>query len=97
MPINSVRDNENNRWKGNVKKPQKTKAEKNKGGGRGGRGGDRSYGEKVRANWFCCPFKFGFLQLIYKTFLIFKSNLQLALSIILKKRELYVLKHVIFS
>ena len=36
MPINSVRDNENNRWKGNVKKPQNTKAEKNKGGWGGG-------------------------------------------------------------
>ena len=52
------------------------------GGGGGGGGGSRSYGEEVEANWFCCPFKFGFLQLIYKTFLIFRSNLELALSII---------------
>ena len=62
------------------KNPKKTKTEKNKGGGGGG--GGRSYGEEVEANWFCCPFKFGFLQLIYKTFLIFRSNLELALSII---------------
>ena len=29
-----------------------------------------------------------------RTFLIFKSNLELALSIILRERELYELKHV---
>ena len=34
-------------------------------------------------------FKLGFLQLICKASLIFKSNLELALSIILKQRELY--------
>ena len=34
--------------------------------------GNRSYGEKVRAKWFCCGFKLTFLQLICKTFLIFK-------------------------
>ena len=50
----------------------------------------RSYSEKVRAKRFCCPFKLGFLQLICKTSLIFKSNLELALSIILKQRELWV-------
>ena len=47
----------------------------------------------VRAKWFYCVFKLGFLQLICKAFLIFKSNLELALSIILKQRELYELKH----
>ena len=46
--------------------------------------GDRSYNERVRAKWFCCVFKLGFLQLICKASLIFKSNLELALSIILK-------------
>ena len=35
-----------------------------------------------------------FLQLICKASLIFKSNLELALSIILKQRELYESKHV---
>ena len=34
-------------------------------------------------------FKLGFLQLICKASLIFKSNLELALSIILKQRKLY--------
>ena len=44
--------------------------------------GKRSYSERVRAKWFCCAFKLGFLQLICKVSLIFKSNLELALSII---------------
>ena len=35
-----------------------------------------------------------FLQLVCKASLIFKSNLELALSIILKQRELYESKHV---
>ena len=39
-----------------------------------------SYSESLRAKWFCCAFKLGFVQLI------FKSNLELALSIILKER-----------
>ena len=47
---------------------------------------DRSYNEKVRTKWFCYAFKLGFLQLICKTSLIFKSNLELALWIILKQR-----------
>ena len=34
-------------------------------------------------------FKLGFLQLICKASLIFKSNFELLLSIILKERELY--------
>ena len=67
----SVRDNESNRWKRNAKtkskqSKQKTKTEKNKG--------DRSYSERVRAKWFWCAFKLGFLQLICKASLIFKSN-----------------------
>ena len=50
---------------------------------------NRSYSERVRAKWFCCPFKLGFLQLICQASLIFKANLEMALSIILKQRELY--------
>ena len=45
----------------------------------------------------CCAFKLGFLQLICKASLIFKSDLELALSIILKQRELYeshIFKHL---
>ena len=74
------RDNENNGWKKNAKKNKK-KAERSKG--------NRSYSERVRTKWFCWVFKLGFLQLICKASLIFKSNLELALSIILKQRELY--------
>ena len=65
---------------------KKTKTEKNEG--------DKSYSKRVGAKWFCCAFKLGFFQLICKASLIFKSNLELALSIILKERELYMLKHV---
>ena len=67
-------------------KEKQTKTERSKG--------NRSYSERVRAKWFCCAFKLGFLQLICKISLIFKSNLELALSIILKQRELYESKHV---
>ena len=42
--------------------------------------------------WFCCALSF--LQLICKASLIFKSNLELALSIILKERELYESNYV---
>ena len=83
MPIISVKDNENNRWKRHVKKRRKVK--KNKGDGR--------YSE--RDKWFCWAFMLGFLQLICKASLIFNSNLELALSIILKQRELYESKHVV--
>ena len=54
---------------------------------------NRSYSERVRAKWFSCAFKLGFLQLICKASLICKSNVELALSIILKQRELYESKH----
>ena len=60
-----------------------------------GRRGNKGYSERVRGKWFCCAFKLGFLQLICKASLIFKSNLELALSIILKQRELYESKHVV--
>ena len=55
---------------------------------------DRSYSKRVRGKWFCLAFKFGFLQLICKASLIFKSNLVITLSMIFKKRELYEQKHV---
>ena len=47
-------------------KEKQTKAERSKG--------NRSYSESVRANWFCCAFNLGFLQLICKASLVFKSN-----------------------
>ena len=55
--------------------------------------GERSYSKRVRDKCFWA-FKLGFLQLICKASVIFKSNLELALSIILKERELYEPKHV---
>ena len=48
---------------------------------------DTSYSEMLKAKWFCCAFKLGFLQLICKASSIFKSKLELALSINLIKRE----------
>ena len=48
---------------------KQTKTERSKG--------NRSYSERVRAKWFCYAFKLGFLQLIGKASLIFKSNLEL--------------------
>ena len=89
MPMISVGDKENNRWKRNGEKKQTNKDRKGQGGG-----GGRSYSEKVRAKWFWCAFNLGFLQLICKASLSFKSNLELALPITLKQRELYEPKHV---
>ena len=68
-------------------KEKQTKTERSKG--------NRSYGEMVRAKWFCSAFKLGFLQSVFKTSLIFKLNLKLALSIILKQWELYESKYVV--
>ena len=56
-----------------------------------------SYNENVRAKWFCCAFKLGFLQLICKASLNFKSNLELALSFISKEKELYESKYVVIE
>ena len=56
--------------------------------------GDKSYSERVRVKSFCYAFKLSFLQLICEVSLIFKLNLELALSVILKERELYESKHV---
>ena len=85
MSTISVRDNENSRWKRNAKNIQRQKRARE----------NRSYSERVRAKWFCCTFKLAFLQLIHNASLIFKSNLELALSIILKQKELFKSKHVV--
>ena len=84
MPMTSVRDNENNRWKRNQKTTKKETG-KNKM--------EQSYSERVRAKRFSSAFKLGFLQLICKASLNFKSNLELNLSITLKERESYESKH----
>ena len=70
--------------KSKQKKQNRTNKQRQKG-----TRGDRSYNERVRAKCFCCAFKLAFLRLICKASLIFKSNLELALSITLKQRELY--------
>ena len=67
------------------KQKKKRKKKKNKG--------DGTYSKMVRDKWFCSAFKSGFLQLICKASSIFKLNLELALSIILKKREWYESRH----
>ena len=67
-------------------KEKQIKAERSKGNG--------SFSQRVRAEWFCCTCKLAFLYLICKVSLIFKSNLESDLSIILKERELYESKHV---
>ena len=71
MPKISVKDNENNRWKRKGKNRKKQR-------------GDASYSESVRVKWFCSAFKLNFVQLICKASLILNSNLELALSNILK-------------
>ena len=72
MPIISIRHNENNKSSINAKKTTTRTTRKRQRQKR--RSGDRSYSERVRAKWFCCAFKLGFLQLICKSCLIFKSN-----------------------
>ena len=49
--------------------------EKQKNNDRKEERGDASYSESVRAKWFCCAFKLGFLQLVCKASATFKSNL----------------------
>ena len=53
---------------------QKKKEKQNKG--------DRGYSVRVRNKWSCWAFKSGFSQLTCKVSLIFKLNLELALSFI---------------
>ena len=62
------------------KQTNKKKTKKNKW--------DGSYSERVRAKWLCYAFKLDSLQVMCKASMIFKSNLELALSIILKERAL---------
>ena len=69
-----------------TQKKKKTKTKANKV--------DKSYSERLTAKRFCCAFKLGFVPLMCKSFFIFKWNLELSLSIILKERESYELKHV---
>ena len=67
----------------------------NKNKDKKGQRDDASHSESVRAKLFYCTFKLGVLQLICQAFIIFKSNLELALSIHLKEREIYKSKHTV--
>ena len=71
MLIISVRGNENSRWKRNAKTTiKKTKqTDKDKRGSR-----NRIYSKRVRAKWFFCAFKLGFLMLIWKMGLYMKNK-----------------------
>ena len=60
----------NDREMQKITKEKRAKSEKSKG--------NRSYSDRVRAKWYCWGFKLGFLLLICKASLIFKSNLELA-------------------
>ena len=73
MKIIDEREMKNNN--NNDNKIKKNKNNKREGG----------YSERVRDKWFCWAFKLGFLQLICKATLIFKSNLESALSIVWKE------------
>ena len=86
MLIISVRDNENNRWKKNAKIKQKTNKDRKRQRG----------AEAIVKGWELndSVVHLSFFQLICKVSLILKSNLELALSIILKQRELYESTHV---
>ena len=57
--------------------------------------GTRGRAAICKTKWFCCAFKLGFFLLISKASLIFKSNSEFALSIILKQRGFYEAKHVV--
>ena len=56
--------------------------------------GEQKLQKKGENKWFCWEFQLGFFQLICKAPVILKWNLELALSIILKERELYESKYV---
>ena len=90
MPIISVRDNESDRWKRNTNKRSKKNKDRKSKGVRGTEAVVKGW----QLNGFSVHFELGFSQLIGKAVLIFKSILELALSIILKERELYESKHV---
>ena len=82
--IISFRDNENKKSKRKWKKQRQKNIR-----------GDPGYSESMIAKWFSCAFKLDFIQIMCKIPLIFKSNLELSLSIILKEKELYESKHAV--
>ena len=83
IPIISVRDNRNNRWKRNAKNKKQKRKKRTRG--------TKAIAKGWEINDFVERFKSGFLQLICKASLIFKSNLELLYE--RKERELYESKH----
>ena len=81
MLITSVRDNENNRRKRNKKNTEKKGVRKLQWKG------------KSKMVLLCVYVRFSLIN-IFKASLIFKSNLELALTIVLKEKELYESEHV---
>ena len=89
MPIISVRDNKKIDER-ETQKPKENNKSKQKKTGQN-KGGTKAI---VKGESFVVHFKLGFPKLICKNSLIFKLNLELALSIPLKQRKLYESKHV---
>ena len=81
MPKISVRDNGNNRWKRSAEKNKQINKNKQKTNKEWKEQGDGNFSEKVRVKLFKLKCELGFLQLICKHYLIFKSILELALTI----------------
>ena len=80
--------------KENSKKTNKTKQNKQRKRERKEQGRTEAIVKEWELNDFVVAFKLSFLQVICQDSLIFQSNLEFALSIILKQRELYESKHV---
>ena len=57
----------------------------------------QSYSKREKAKSFECKFKLGFFQSLCEDSLILKSNLELALSTILKERGSYRSRHVMLE
>ena len=49
--------------------------------------GDKSYSDRARAKWFFSVFKLGFLQLICKASLIFKSDFRVSFTNYFKRKK----------
>ena len=53
---------------------------------------DKSYSEIVRAKWFCCALKLGFVQLICKASLIFQVDFRVSFINYFKRKRIIRVK-----
>ena len=53
---------------------------------------DKSYSEIVRAKWFCCALKLGFVQLICKASLIFQVDFRVSYINYFKRKRIIRVK-----